>query len=89
MHHSVALGYLSILLVTICLDVDALSMAVEDLGDKGVELILSTAEEFLQHYQRVEKDSYPFESRDGGASPFTARLGRIIRRVRQRHLGTG
>ncbi|KAL4890387.1 wings apart-like protein regulation of heterochromatin-domain-containing protein [Aspergillus ambiguus] len=83
MHHSVALGYLAILLITICLNPEALTLAKNTIGEKGMALILSTSQEFLQHYQRVEQDSPPFEGRDEKESQFTARLEHIISKVRQ------
>ncbi|KAL5365450.1 wings apart-like protein regulation of heterochromatin-domain-containing protein [Aspergillus floccosus] len=84
MHHNVALGYLAILLVTICLNSNAFGLAKDVVGKKGISLMLSTSQEFLQYYQRVEQDSYPLEGRDVKESQFTARLEHIISEVRQR-----
>ncbi|EAU30618.1 predicted protein [Aspergillus terreus NIH2624] len=87
MHHNVALGYLAILLVTICLNSDAFRLAKDVVGKKGISLMLSTSQEFLQYYQRVEQDSYPLEGRDEKESQFTGRLEHIISEVRQ-HAGS-
>ncbi|KAI9037386.1 WAPL family protein [Aspergillus affinis] len=81
-HKNVAIGYLSILLATLCLNEEILSQA-ETMLDKGLALILSTAEEFLQYHQKVEQDSYPMESRDDGGAGLSTRLEHIISSLRQ------
>ncbi|PWY63704.1 ras-domain-containing protein [Aspergillus heteromorphus CBS 117.55] len=59
-HYNVVIGYLSIVLVTLCLNQDAFSLIKVSMGGRGLTLILSTAEEFLQHHQMVEQDSHNF-----------------------------
>lgn len=49
--------------------------------DKGLSLILSTTEEFLQYHQKVEQDSYPMEPRDDGSAGLSARLKQIIAKL--------
>ncbi|KKK26727.1 hypothetical protein ARAM_000309 [Aspergillus rambellii] len=82
-HQNVVAGYLSILLLTICLDVEARRCVKAALDGNGLTSILSTAEKFLQYHQKVERDSHAFESRDEGESRLTARLGHIIDQIRQ------
>lgn len=82
-HYNVIVGYLSVLLTTLCLNTDAYSQVSHSLSDEGFRQVLSIAEEFQQYHQRVEQDLH--ESGRGTKSSFTAELQDIIREVR--HLG--
>ncbi|KAB8214372.1 wings apart-like protein regulation of heterochromatin-domain-containing protein [Aspergillus novoparasiticus] len=81
--HNVAIGYLSILLVTLCLNHMALAQVKVSLDGKGLAAALSTAQEFLRYYQKVEKDSRLFEARHGDGAELTPRLERIICQIRE------
>ncbi|KAE8348434.1 wings apart-like protein regulation of heterochromatin-domain-containing protein [Aspergillus coremiiformis] len=83
--HNVAVGYLSILLVTLCLNQEALTQVKASLDGTGLASALSTAEEFLQYHQRVEKDSRLFETRDEDGCEPTSRLEQILCQIRQHH----
>lgn len=83
MQHNVAIGYLSILLVTLCLNHMALAQVKVSLDGKGLAAALSTAQEFLRYYQKVEKDSRLFETRHGDGAELTPRLERIICQIRE------
>ncbi|KAE8159068.1 wings apart-like protein regulation of heterochromatin-domain-containing protein [Aspergillus tamarii] len=81
--YNVAIGYLSILLVTLCLNHTALAQVKVSLDGKGLAAALSTAEEFLRYYRKVEKDSQLFETRHGDGAELTPRLERIIHQIRE------
>lgn len=72
---------MSVLLTTLCLNMDAYSQVTHSLGDKGFRQVLSIAEEFQQYHQRVEQDLH--ESGHGKKSSFTGELLDIIREVRR------
>lgn len=80
-HVNVVAGYLSILLLTICLDKEARHLVNEFLTGGGLTLILSTAEKFLQYHREVEKDTGPTETWEQGESRLTTRLGHIIDQI--------
>ncbi|KNG82287.1 hypothetical protein ANOM_006742 [Aspergillus nomiae NRRL 13137] len=81
--HNVAIGYLSILLVTLCLNPMALAQVKISLDGKGLAAALSTAQEFLRYYQKVEKDSRLLETRHGHGAELTPRLERILSQIRE------
>ncbi|KAJ5610070.1 hypothetical protein N7510_006789 [Penicillium lagena] len=70
-HHNVAVGYLAVLLLTLCLNPEARSRI------KGKELtrIKSTVDEFLQYHQKIE-------SREA-ASGFLVRLQALVKQIQQ------
>lgn len=79
-HYNVVVGYLSILLVTLCLNLEALSQVKELLGGEGLDILLSTADEFQQYHEKVEED---LQAGGSAYSSFTAQLQSIICQVRQ------
>ncbi|KAE8382146.1 wings apart-like protein regulation of heterochromatin-domain-containing protein [Aspergillus bertholletiae] len=81
--HNVAIGYLSILLVTLCLNHIALAQVKVSLEGNGLTAALSTAQEFLRYYQKVEKDSRLFETRDGDGAELTPRLEQILYQIQK------
>ncbi|KAE8147358.1 wings apart-like protein regulation of heterochromatin-domain-containing protein [Aspergillus avenaceus] len=82
--HNVAIGYLSFLLVTLCLDTDALEEVQKSLKSNGLAMVLSTADEFLRFHKKVEIDLYPSETENGVGTELTARLESILRRIQER-----
>ncbi|KAB8232184.1 WAPL family protein [Aspergillus alliaceus] len=83
MQHNVAIGYLSILLVTLCLNKEALAHVKASLHGRGLTSALSTAEEFLRYHQKVEKDSHLLGTRNKDGAELTSRLEQIIYQIRQ------
>ncbi|KAL4929634.1 WAPL family protein [Aspergillus undulatus] len=81
-HDNVVAGYLSILLLTVCLDKQARLAVKGSLAGDGLAPILSTAEKFLQYHRKIEKDTQPSEPWEQGESRLTARLEHIISRIR-------
>jgi hypothetical protein len=81
-HENVVAGYLSILLLTVCLDEQALLQVKDSLKGNGLALVLSTAEKFLQYHKEVEKDNRTLEAWEQEDSRLTARLEHIINQVR-------
>ncbi|KAL4868470.1 wings apart-like protein regulation of heterochromatin-domain-containing protein [Aspergillus spectabilis] len=81
-HENVVAGYLSILLLTVCLDEQALLQVKDSLKGGGLDLVLSTAEKFLQYHKEVEKDTRTLEAWEQEDSRLTARLEHIINQVR-------
>lgn len=70
-HHNVAVGYLAVLLLTLCLKPEARSRIKE----KELTRIKSTVDEFLQYHQKIE-------SREA-ASGFLVRLQALVGQVPQ------
>ncbi|KAF7592587.1 hypothetical protein BBP40_012674 [Aspergillus hancockii] len=81
--HNVAIGYLSILLATLCLNIEALAEVRASLDGAGLALVLSTAEEFLEYHQKVEKDLHFFETRAEDGTDLTSRLNHIVCQIRR------
>ncbi|PYH88498.1 hypothetical protein BO71DRAFT_338713 [Aspergillus ellipticus CBS 707.79] len=80
-HYNVVIGYLSIVLVTLCLNQEAASQVKESMSGRGLTLALSTAEEFLQYHQKVDQDSQLFETRGREIKP-TTRLKNVLSQIR-------
>ncbi|KAF9882973.1 hypothetical protein FE257_004377 [Aspergillus nanangensis] len=81
MRHNVALGYLAVLIVTLCLNEEAIPYVERSLNGKGLRLALSTAGEFLEYHQKVEQALHPWEARDEKGTQFTTRLKHIISQI--------
>ncbi|KAL2813337.1 wings apart-like protein regulation of heterochromatin-domain-containing protein [Aspergillus cavernicola] len=82
-HANVVAGYLSILLLTICLDQEARFLVQKSLDGNGLAMVLSTAEKFLQYHREVEQDTRLFDTWEEEESRLTARLEHIIGRIRR------
>ncbi|GKZ39985.1 hypothetical protein AbraIFM66950_001825 [Aspergillus brasiliensis] len=82
--YNVVIGYLSIVLVTLCLNEEAFSQIRESVRGEGLTLVLSTAEEFLEFHQKVEQDSQLFEGSGERGSKSTTRLKDILNQIRQK-----
>ncbi|GIK00570.1 hypothetical protein Aspvir_004597 [Aspergillus viridinutans] len=80
----VAVGYLSILLLTLCFSDEAISQVRRSLDNKGLTVVLSTAGEFLQYYRKTDSDLNPSESRKNRNSGLVARLEHIIQQIQLR-----
>ncbi|KAL4917899.1 wings apart-like protein regulation of heterochromatin-domain-containing protein [Aspergillus aurantiobrunneus] len=80
-HWNVVAGYLSILLLTICLNNEARLLVKDYLAGDGLALVLSTASKFLQYHREVEKGHRPFETWEQGEPRLTARLEHIISQI--------
>ncbi|GFN20508.1 WAPL family protein [Aspergillus tubingensis] len=83
-HYNVVIGYLSIVLATLCLNEEALNQIRESIRGEGLLLVLSTAEEFLKFHQKVEQDSQLFESSGERGGRSTTRLKDVLNQIRQK-----
>lgn len=83
-NHNVVTGYFSILLVNLCLNIDASAQVQQSLGVKGLDTILSTAEEFLQYHQKVDQESPSIEAKVDYDSGLTTRLKSFISHIKER-----
>ncbi|KAJ0423368.1 wings apart-like protein regulation of heterochromatin-domain-containing protein [Aspergillus carlsbadensis] len=81
-HENVVAGYLSILLLTICLNTEARLLVKESLDGRGLVLAFSTAEKFLQYHREVEKENGLAETYEGEFR-LTKRLEHIISQARR------
>ncbi|KAL2848445.1 wings apart-like protein regulation of heterochromatin-domain-containing protein [Aspergillus pseudoustus] len=77
-HENVVAGYLSILLLTICQNTEALLFVK---NSRGLAMIFSTAEKFMQYHREVEKET-GVETCEG-ESRLTKRLEHIIGQARR------
>ncbi|PYI10103.1 Rheb small monomeric GTPase RhbA [Aspergillus sclerotiicarbonarius CBS 121057] len=80
-HYNVVIGYLSILLVILCLDEDAFTQIKKSSCGEGLPLVLSTAEEFLQFHQKVEQDSQLFETWSEGGKSYYPTIENTFSRI--------
>ncbi|KAL4883122.1 wings apart-like protein regulation of heterochromatin-domain-containing protein [Aspergillus karnatakaensis] len=87
-HGNVVAGYLSILILTVCLDEHALDQVKASVEGDGLTPVLSTAEQFLQYHREVEKDTRMHDTWEQEDSRLTARIEHIIQRVRTLHRST-
>lgn len=78
MQYNIAIGYLSILLVILCLDEQACSIIQQSLDGNGLVQVLSTVTEFLQYHRTVETDDRFLLETKHGSSGFMDRLDRIV-----------
>ncbi|GFF47553.1 hypothetical protein IFM58399_08075 [Aspergillus lentulus] len=83
-NRNVTVGYLSILLLTLCFSDEAISQVRRSLDNKGLTVVLSTAGEFLKYYRKIDSDLDPSESRKGQNSGLVARLEHIIQQIQLR-----
>lgn len=81
MQHNVAIGYLSILLVVLCLDGQACSIIRQSLDGNGLTQVLSTVTEFLEYHRTVDNDGVLLLEARHGSSGFIGRLERIANTI--------
>ncbi|KAF7717868.1 WAPL domain-containing protein [Penicillium ucsense] len=79
-HHNVAVGYLAVLLLALCLDGEARVRVKESLKPQGLGSIISTVNEFLLHHRKIEQEiqSASVKKEAGG---FLVRLQDLINEV--------
>lgn len=75
--------------MNLCLDIDACAQVQQSLGVKGLDMILSTAEEFLQYHQKVDQESPSPETKVDYDSGLTTRLKSFISHIREREYSEG
>lgn len=82
-HHNVAVGYLAVLLLTLCLDNGARLQIKNSLAPNGLAAVTSTVDEFLQYHRKIEEELYQFPTKGQPASGFLSRLQGLVAQVRQ------
>ncbi|KAJ5320510.1 hypothetical protein PENANT_c033G00655 [Penicillium antarcticum] len=82
-HHNVAVGYLAVLLLTLCLDSSARLQIKSSFVPNGLLAVTSTVDEFLQYHQKIEEELYQFPTKGQSASGFLSRLQELVAQVRQ------
>ncbi|KAJ5169116.1 uncharacterized protein N7482_004710 [Penicillium canariense] len=80
-HHNVAVGYLAILLLALCLHPGARVQVKESLHPNGLAVIMSTVNEFLQYHQKIEQESYSVQANRRETSGFLVRLQDLISQI--------
>lgn len=81
-HHNVAVGYLAVLLLTLSLDDESRRKIKSFLASNGLEKVISTVDEFLQHHRKVEQEASSLPTQGQPASGFMARLQELIAQIR-------
>ncbi|KAJ5953413.1 hypothetical protein N7454_000309 [Penicillium verhagenii] len=76
-HHNVAVGYLAVLLLALCLNPSARIQVTKSLNSKGLSVVLSTVEEFLQYHRKIEQELQPLPVQ-GDSKGFHTRLQDLI-----------
>ncbi|KAJ5263735.1 Wings apart-like protein [Penicillium angulare] len=79
-HHNVAIGYLAVLLLALCLNSTARLEVKESLQSKGLTIIISIADEFLQYHRKIERELHPLPVH-GEAGGFPVRLQDLISQI--------
>ncbi|KAJ5081033.1 hypothetical protein N7456_013743 [Penicillium angulare] len=79
-HHNVAIGYLAVLLLALCLNSSARLEVKRSLQSKGLAIIISIADEFLQYHRKIEHELHPLPVH-GEASGFPVRLQDLISQI--------
>lgn len=82
-HHNVAVGYLAVLLLTLCLHAGARLQIKKYLQPDGLVKITSTVDEFLQYHQKIECDLYTYQANGDPTSGFLARLQDLLHRIQE------
>lgn len=82
MHHNVAVGYLAVLILALCLDDDVRSQVKQFMRPNGLSVVRSTVDEFLQYHRKIEQELYPLQTNDG-SSGFIARLEGLVSQIQQ------
>ncbi|KAJ5885658.1 hypothetical protein N7504_011494 [Penicillium tannophilum] len=81
-HHNVAMGYLAVLLLALCLNSSARAEVKKSLHCRGLSVIMSTVEEFLQYHRKIEQELQPLPTQ-GDSSGFHIRLQDLVGRIRR------
>lgn len=76
-----AVGYLAVLLLALCLNSEARSQVKKALPSGGLAVVMSTVNEFLQYHQKIEQELNPLPV--GETSGFHVRLQDLIGQIQQ------
>lgn len=79
-HHNVAVGYLAVLLLALCLHADIRAQVKRSMHPNGLSVIMSTVEEFLQYHRKIEQELDPVQAKDG-ANGFIGRLQNLMSQI--------
>lgn len=74
------MGYLAVLLLSLCLDRDVRLKVKEILHPKGLSVVMSTVDEFMQYHQKIELELHPMQNSNetGG---FLGRLQELVGQI--------
>ncbi|KAJ5888880.1 hypothetical protein N7495_008921 [Penicillium taxi] len=61
-NQNVAVGYLAVLLLALCLNPKARSHIKQSFQAKGLTVVMSTVDEFLHYHRKIEQDQYPSQA---------------------------
>ncbi|KAJ5645534.1 hypothetical protein N7507_011545 [Penicillium longicatenatum] len=79
-HHNVAVGYLAVLLLALCLNSSARADITNSLHSRDLSVIMSTVEEFMQYHRKIEQELQPVHVQ-GDPSGFHIRLLDLVGRI--------
>lgn len=79
-HHNVAVGYLAVLLLALCLHTNIRAQIKRSMHPNGLSIIMSTVEEFLQYHRKIEQELDPVQAKDG-ANGFVGRLQNLVSQI--------
>lgn len=82
MHHNVAVGYLAVLLLALCLHAGARMQIKQSLRPKGLAIIMSTVTEFSQYHQKIEQELHTAQAKRE-ANGFLVRLQDLITEIQR------
>ncbi|KAJ5081408.1 Wings apart-like protein [Penicillium alfredii] len=81
-HHNVAVGYLAVLLLALCLHHETRLQFKRSMHPDALAAILTTVDEFLQYHRKIEQELHPFQA-TGESSGFLNRLQALIVRIKE------
>lgn len=76
------MGYLAVLLLSLCLDIEARAEIKESLQSRGLTVVMSTVEEFLLYHRKIDQEFRPFATQEETGS-FHVRLQDLMSRIQQ------
>ena len=76
------MGYLAVLLLALCLHSAARLQIQKSLHSKGLEMVMSTVDEFLQYHRKIEQESFPVQVQSE-RSGFHSRLHDLISQIQR------
>lgn len=75
------MGYLAVLLLSLCLDSEVRSRVKTTLHPKGLSVVMSTVDEFMQYHRKIEQELHPMRNSDESGG-FLGRLQDLVRQIR-------
>jgi len=82
-HYGVAIGYLTVLLGNMCLNMSVRSKIRARLPDEQLDMLIEQIREFVQYHERVDSTAKDYEGGEGQETwqHYTARLMLVVEKL--------